>query len=303
MSQHPGGGACDQRGRHAEGMQVKEIYSPAKNSATEARAKAKAGAPTHSPTTAEFDIYGAHAASLRRLGCHIDEPQKSEFNGLSVDVGAQIVLAPSFAASTTALHVCSPADSAACSALLPCLPQLAMWCNASFWSVIPPSRLQHSGMPAAHSVRSAAAAHACRSASRIQRACASQCDPASSCAGASRLIAWMWTGLSTSAWHRVPPCTSSGWSCATRAGHWCEAELTKSGADLGTFHLGRTYVPAHGQGFACMLAAHQLHSTSAGNVSDVLQAMLSMSVKAACITLLHSLRRSSTIAMLAESSE
>ena len=84
---------------------MNEVYSPVKNSANDARAKAAEGAPTHSPTTAEFHVYSAHAARLRRLGCAIEGGAKKQYNQLPVVVGPQIVLAPSFAASMAALHV------------------------------------------------------------------------------------------------------------------------------------------------------------------------------------------------------
>ena len=50
-------------------------------------------------------MYSAHAAALRRLGCDVAEPSKRDFNGMSANVGPQIVLAPSFAVSASALRV------------------------------------------------------------------------------------------------------------------------------------------------------------------------------------------------------
>lgn len=86
-------------------MQVNEIYSPVKNSADDARKKAAEGAPTHSPTTAEFHVYSAHAACLRRLGCAVEGGSQRHYNQLPVTVGPQVVLAPSFAESMAALQV------------------------------------------------------------------------------------------------------------------------------------------------------------------------------------------------------
>lgn len=42
-------------------------YSPVKNSAPDARAKAAEGAPTHSATAAEMDLFKCNAAMLRDL--------------------------------------------------------------------------------------------------------------------------------------------------------------------------------------------------------------------------------------------
>jgi hypothetical protein len=86
-------------------LQVGETYSPAKVGAAAARKAAELGAPTHSPTVAEFDIYRAHAKALERLGCFVEPRAAQQFNGLNVESSAQVVLAPSFAMSYSDLKV------------------------------------------------------------------------------------------------------------------------------------------------------------------------------------------------------
>lgn len=81
------------------------MYSPVKNSAADARKAAEAGAPTHSATTGEFDVYRAHATALQRAGCAVEARGEQCFNGLTVDASAQIVLMPSFAVTSAQLRV------------------------------------------------------------------------------------------------------------------------------------------------------------------------------------------------------
>lgn len=78
--------------------QVWASYSPVKNSPVDAKAKAADGNPTHSATSAEFDMYKANSLMLKlACGVAIPEPGHAEYNGVPVEVFPKIVLSPSFA--------------------------------------------------------------------------------------------------------------------------------------------------------------------------------------------------------------
>lgn len=78
--------------------QVWASYSPVKNSAADARAKAAEHAPTHSATSAEFDMYKCASLTLKTVaGVDIPAPGAAVFNGVPVETYPRIVLSPGFA--------------------------------------------------------------------------------------------------------------------------------------------------------------------------------------------------------------
>ncbi|QDZ20571.1 UTP--glucose-1-phosphate uridylyltransferase [Chloropicon primus] len=81
-------------------LEVWVAYSPVKNSPAEALAKAEAGNPSHSATTGELDIYRANCNVLKHLGASVEDPAKTTFNGIYVQLHPRIVWSPSFACTT-----------------------------------------------------------------------------------------------------------------------------------------------------------------------------------------------------------
>lgn len=69
---------------------------PVKNSPDEARAKAKAGNPTHSATHGEFGVYDAWGRLLRSLGATVGTGGKTTLCGLPVNLCSHLAFAPSF---------------------------------------------------------------------------------------------------------------------------------------------------------------------------------------------------------------
>jgi len=78
-------------------LEVWVAYSPVKNSPAEAAVKARAGNPSHSATTGELDIYRANGNIFRHFGAQVDDPLKTSFNGIDVELPPRIVWSPSFA--------------------------------------------------------------------------------------------------------------------------------------------------------------------------------------------------------------
>ncbi|KAL6747103.1 nucleotide-diphospho-sugar transferase [Haematococcus lacustris] len=80
--------------------QVWASYSPVKNNAVDARAKAKQGEPTHSATSAELDIYKTNSLLLQQLAGAVllpPAPQPATFNAIPSQLYPRVVLSPSFA--------------------------------------------------------------------------------------------------------------------------------------------------------------------------------------------------------------
>mmetsp|Transcript_39347 Transcript_39347/g.47684 ORF Transcript_39347/g.47684 Transcript_39347/m.47684 type:complete len:755 (+) Transcript_39347:160-2424(+) len=77
-------------------LEVWAAYTPVKNSPAEARAKMAVGAPTHSATSGEFDIYRANGRILKSIGAQLGDPEVATFNGLALELGPRIVWSPSF---------------------------------------------------------------------------------------------------------------------------------------------------------------------------------------------------------------
>jgi UDP-sugar pyrophosphorylase len=84
-------------------LEVWVAYSPVKNSPDEALAKAKAGNPSHSATTGELDIYRANCNILKHLGANIENPLKTCFNGIDVELHPRVVWSPTFACTVQEL--------------------------------------------------------------------------------------------------------------------------------------------------------------------------------------------------------
>lgn len=62
-------------------------------------------------STAEMAVYHAHASALRASGCMVGSPRERTFHGVSVPLGAAIVLHPSFAPCMSILRCAPPAAS------------------------------------------------------------------------------------------------------------------------------------------------------------------------------------------------
>ena len=78
-------------------MEAWAAYSPVKNSPEDAAAKVRGGNPSHSATSGEIDIYNANCRVLKMLGAEFGPPQTRTFNGIDVEITAQVVLCPSYA--------------------------------------------------------------------------------------------------------------------------------------------------------------------------------------------------------------
>lgn len=78
---------------------------PVKNSPEEARAKAKAGNPTHSATHGEFGVYYAWCRLLGDMGATIGSGGKARLCGLPVTLCAHLAFAPSFITTISDLKV------------------------------------------------------------------------------------------------------------------------------------------------------------------------------------------------------
>eukprot|EP00850_Spirogloea_muscicola_P008836 SM000048S16548 [mRNA] locus=s48:314943:320398:- [translate_table: standard] len=72
-------------------------YSPVKNNAADAAAKATSGTPAHSATTGELDVYRANCLILRKAGVSVENPRLEEFNGQKVEVWPLVVWPPQWA--------------------------------------------------------------------------------------------------------------------------------------------------------------------------------------------------------------
>ena len=78
-------------------------YFPCKNDIVSAAALSAKGVPPHSAATSEMAVYHMHATALATLGATLGAPVARTFRGVGVDVGAAVVLAPSFAPCFTLL--------------------------------------------------------------------------------------------------------------------------------------------------------------------------------------------------------
>ena len=78
-------------------------YFPCKNHIVAAAKLSADGVPPHSASSSEMAVYHFHAQALRTLGASVGEAAPRTFRGVGVDVGAAIVLAPSFAPCFTLL--------------------------------------------------------------------------------------------------------------------------------------------------------------------------------------------------------
>jgi UDP-sugar pyrophosphorylase len=79
-------------------------YFPCKNDIGTAAALSARGVPPYAAATAEMATYNAHASLLRALGAAVARPVERTFHGVTVPLGAAIVLHPSFAPCATVLR-------------------------------------------------------------------------------------------------------------------------------------------------------------------------------------------------------
>jgi len=74
-------------------------FTCVKNSIEEALPKVKAGQPADTALSAEADVYNSNAKLLQLAGASVGAASKVSWLGIEADIGAKIVLAPSFAVS------------------------------------------------------------------------------------------------------------------------------------------------------------------------------------------------------------
>ena len=87
-------------------------YFPCKNDILSAAKLSADGVPPHSASSSEMAVYQMHCQSLRTLGAKVAQPSPRTFRGVQVDVGASVVLAPSFAPCFTLLREKLPTPDA-----------------------------------------------------------------------------------------------------------------------------------------------------------------------------------------------
>ena len=77
---------------------VHAVYSPVKNSVSEAQAKAAGGNPQHSAASGEFDIYRANCEMLQSVGCRVDVTKETKtYHGMNYVVWPRVSWSPRFA--------------------------------------------------------------------------------------------------------------------------------------------------------------------------------------------------------------
>lgn len=74
-------------------------FTCVKNSIEEALPKVKKGQPADTALSAEADLYNSNVQLLKLAGCTVGPPSEVSWLGILADIGAKIVLAPSFAVS------------------------------------------------------------------------------------------------------------------------------------------------------------------------------------------------------------
>eukprot|EP00743_Colponemidia_sp_Colp-15_P001621 GILK01001770.1.p1 GENE.GILK01001770.1~~GILK01001770.1.p1 ORF type:complete len:591 (+),score=105.00 GILK01001770.1:58-1830(+) len=80
-------------------------FSAVKNNLTDAATKAKSGLPAECASTGEADMYAVNTRLMKLAGAQIEDPASPTiFADIPVDLGARVVLKPSFATSVTELH-------------------------------------------------------------------------------------------------------------------------------------------------------------------------------------------------------
>jgi hypothetical protein len=100
-------------------VQVWAMYMPVKNSPEEARAKAKAGNPTHSATHSEFGMYSAWGRLLSAMGATVATGRQAQLLGLTVTLCPHLSFAPSFVSSLSEMKVLPPTQRASRTHVLP----------------------------------------------------------------------------------------------------------------------------------------------------------------------------------------
>jgi hypothetical protein len=78
-------------------------FSPAKNSLEAGAKGVKAGTPAATVSTAEMEFYAANVQKLRAAGVEVGDPTVVTLSGIPLDLGARVVLSPSFAVTTEEL--------------------------------------------------------------------------------------------------------------------------------------------------------------------------------------------------------
>jgi len=87
-------------------------YSPVKTAAADAAAKAAAGAPTHSATAAEADMFRVAAASLRAVGAAVGPDLDATFNGVPTAWPPALAWSPRWALTLSDLAARLPSPAA-----------------------------------------------------------------------------------------------------------------------------------------------------------------------------------------------